>query len=381
VFVAAEHGDGTEETDVGVRIRDRMAGGQRWLPPVGAWAAALALLCGAAVATGHDPWHAATWSRFDSLYYEAIARHGYEVHRCVAADGAPKWCGDAAWFPAYPLLLAAASAVGMPLVAAGVAISWALAAVTVVLVWRWFLPPRAGPLACAAFAPGLVYLYAVFPLSLLTASGVVFLRYLDRRRSVAGAAGAVTALAYPVGMAVVPIVAVVSAVQRRREEAPVARAAVLAGPAVVAGLLLVLVQRLQTGTWTAYADVAGSYGGLHDPETSATDLVHVLVHSSNPFAYALAPAWQFIVVTVLLALSVVAAIRRRTGAALVAWCVGVWFVPLLQTQQSLWRSEAGLVLLAPLLALLPRRLVWAAAAAFVVLAYGVAHEFFAGTLI
>jgi hypothetical protein len=77
----------------------------------------------------------------------------------------------------------------------------------------------------------------------------------------------------------------------------------------------------------------------------------------------------------------VAAIRRRRCAPLVVWCLGTTFVPLLQTGQSVWRSEAALVLLAPLLAPLPRRVVAIAAAALVVLAYGVAHEYFAGTLI
>jgi hypothetical protein len=354
--------------------------GEAWLPPLGAWAAAAALLCGAAVATGNDPLHATTWARWDSVYYEGIARHGYQLHRCAPWEGMnlqQQWCGNTAWFPAYPLLLAAAAAVGLPLQASGVVISWLAAAATLVLVWRWFVPRRLAPLACAALAPGVVYLYAVFPLSLLTLAGAVFLHYLDRRPWVAGAAGAVAALAYPLGMALVPIVAVVAAVRRRRP----ARAIVLAGPAVVAGLLLVLVQRLQTGRWTAYADVAGSYGGLHDPLTSITDLLTVLWHASNPFGYALASTWQFLFVTVLVAVAVAAAVRRRRGAAVAAWCLGAWFVPLLQTGQSLWRSEAVLVLLAPLLVLLPRRLVWVAAAALLVLDYAVAHEFFAGTLI
>lgn len=367
---------------VAAGLRARRAAVVALLPPLVAWAGALALLCGAAVATGHDPLHASTWARFDSLAYEEIARHGYEVHRCTTGEPARTWCGDAAWFPAYPMLMAAAAAAGVPLVAAGVVVSWLAAAGTLVLVWRWFLRcRRAAPLVCAAFAPGLVYLYAVFPLSLLTLSGTVFLRNLDRRRWLAGGAGAVAALAYPLGMALVPIVAIVSAVQRRRDRSLVAQAAVLGGPALVGGFLLVLEQWLQTGRWTAYADVAGSYGGLQDPVTSITDLVRVLLHTSNAFAYALVPIWQFLLVTVLLAASVVAACRRRAAAVIVAWCIAVWFVPLLQTQQSVWRSEAGLVLLAPLLALLPRRVIWIAAAALIVVAYGVAHEFFAGTLI
>lgn len=321
------------------------------------------------------------------MHYEAIARHGYELHHCAPGEGMNervKWCGNTAWFPGYPLLLAAAAAVGLPLQAAGVAISWLAAAATLVLLWRWFLPHRLGPLACAAFAPGLVYLYAVFPLSVLTLAAVVFLRYLDRNPRAAGAAGAAAALTYPLGLALVPVVTLVHLWQRRRSSGLVARGLVLAGPALVAGAAIVVAQRLQTGRWTAYFDLANTYGGLHDPVTTLTDWLTVLRQAANPFAYALVPVWQLLLVTALLAITVVAVLVKRGGRrelVLLAWCIGVWFVPLLQSHQSLWRTEAALVLLAPLLALLPRPLVWATAAALVVAGYGVAHEFFAGTLV
>lgn len=355
--------------------------GDAWLPPLAAWVAGVVLLCAAAIVVGHDPLHASTWARWDSGYYEGIARHGYEVHHCRPNEGLnaeAQWCGNTAWFPGYPLLIAAAAAIGIPLVPAAVAISWLAAAATLVLLWRWFLRGRVGPLACAAFAPGLVYLYAVFPLSLLTLAGVVFLRQLHRDRRVAALAGGVAALAYPLGVALVVAVTLVQ-VRRRRSAA----ALVLAGPAVVAGIGVVAVQWLQTGHWNAYFVVANNYGGLHNPVTTITDWLTVLRQSSNPFGYSLAAIWQFLFVTVLLAAVAIAVRRRRSIAEtdLLVWCLGVWFVPLLQSRQSLWRSEAALVLLAPLVARLPRRLVWLAAAALVVLGFGLAHEFFAGSLI
>jgi hypothetical protein len=355
---------------------------EAWLPPIGAWLAGAALLCAVALATGHDPLHASTWARSDSVHYEAIARHGYELHHCAPGEGMNarvKWCGDTAWFPGYPLLLAAAAAVGLPLEPAGVVISWLAAAATLVLLSRWFLPRRAGPLACAAFAPGVVYLYAVFPLSLVSLAAVVFLRHLDRKPRLAGCAGGIAALAYPLGLILVPVVALVHVVQRRGSPR---RWLVLAGPAVACGVGILVAQRLQTGRWTAYFDLANTYGGLHDPVTSFTDWLTVLRQAANPFGYALVPIWQLLLVTVLLVLVAAVAIRRGARTVpLLVWCVGVWFVPLLQSHQSLWRTEAALVLLAPLLALLPGPLVWAAAAALVVAAFGVAHEFFAGTLV
>jgi hypothetical protein len=353
-----------------------------WLPPMGAWLAGAGLLFVAAKAVGHDPLTASTWVRSDSFNYEAIARHGYQLHHCAPGEGMnarQEWCGNTAWFPGYPLLIAAAVAVGLPLQPAALAISWLAWAATLVLLWRWFPPRRLAPLACAAFAPGLVYLYAVFPLSLLTLAMVVFIRNLARNPRLAGAAGAVAALTYPLGLALVPVIALVYVFQSRGS---VRRVLVLAGPAVVSGLGFLLAQRLQTGRWTAYFDVAKGYGGWHDPVTSITDWLRVLWNSSGPFGYWAVPIWQFLLVTVLLAVSAVAVIRSRAPrqVILLVWGVGVWFLPLLQSHQSLWRSEAALFL-GPLLALLPRRIVWGAAAALAVAAFGVAHEFFAGTLI
>jgi hypothetical protein len=360
--------------------------GEGWVPPLAAWIAGAALLSLAAVATGHDPFAASSWARWDSGYYEQIARHGYELHRCRPGEGLnarAQWCGNTAWFPGYPLLIAAVAAVGIPLVPGAVAISWLAGAATLVLLWRWFLPRRIAPLACAAFAPGLVYLYALFPLSMLALAGVVFLRYLERDPRIAGLAGAAAALVYPLGVAVVPIVALAQCWQHRDRGGVVRRALLLAGPAVAAGAAIVVAQRLQTGRWTAYYDVTNNYGGVHNPVTTISDWVTVLLQSKNAFGYSLAPIWQFLFVTVLLVAAVAAALARgrRSQAGLLAWCLGVWFVPLLQSQQSLWRSEAALVLLSPLLALLPRRAIWVCVAGLVVVAFGVAHEFFAGSLI
>jgi hypothetical protein len=281
------------------------------------------------------------------------------------------------------VLIAAVSAVGVPLVPGAIAISWAAGAATLILLWRWFLPRQVGPLACAAFTPGLVYLYAVFPLSLLTLAGVVFLRYLERDERLAGLAGGLAALAYPLGVVVVPAVAFLRWRRGRDRGRAFRRVLTLGGPAVAAGAAIVVVQRVQTGRWTAYYDVANNYGGVHNPATTISDWVTVLWQSKNALGYSLAPIWQLFLVTVLLVAAIAAALvrGRRADWALIVWCFGVWLVPLFQSQQSLWRSEAALLPLAALLALLPRRAVWICAAALLVVGFGVAHEFFAGSLI
>src|SRR3954466_14349368 len=91
-----------------------------WASPILAWLAALALMAAAAGAAGSDPFTAASWAHSDSAHYEAIAEHGYRLHRCAATG----WCGNTAWFPGYSLLVAAVHAPGVPIHTAGLVVSW-----------------------------------------------------------------------------------------------------------------------------------------------------------------------------------------------------------------------------------------------------------------
>jgi hypothetical protein len=342
----------------------------RW--PVLAWLAGLGVIVIAAVTSGYSPWHEATWLRSDSFNYLDIAEHGYHISRCRVG-----WCGDAAWFPAYPLLIAGLHVVGVPYAVAGIAIAWIAGLATLVLLWRWYLEGRAAVLALAAFAPGLVYLYAVFPLSLLCLCGIVFVHELGKRRHVAaGIAAAAAAATYPLGIIAVVVIAGGRAIRDRRALAVI-------GPALVADAVFVLVQRLQTGRWTAYFDMTSNYhGGFHDPLRLPWNSLRAITHASNPLAFSLAPEWQVLVATVLLALAIVFTVRRETreGAAFLGWCVVAWLVPLTQMNQAFWRSEAALALLAPLAVRWPRGLTWAASAALAVTGYALARVFFTNEL-
>src|SRR4029450_1501747 len=122
---------------------------------VGAWA------------FGYDPWDSATWSRFDSGLYEDIARDGYDFFRCDPAEFGPgTWGGGAGWFPAYSWLVGGLHLVGLPLRGTAVAVSWIFTAATLILLWNTFLArrlvlPAVGALLFAAFAPGMIYGYAI----------------------------------------------------------------------------------------------------------------------------------------------------------------------------------------------------------------------------
>src|SRR4029453_743902 len=98
--------------------------------------AALVCVVIVAAALGHSPWDSSTWARWDSGLYEDIARNGYEVFPCE--EEPDKWCGDAAWFPAYPWLIGGLHQLGLPLRGTAVVVSWLFAAGTIVLLWATF---------------------------------------------------------------------------------------------------------------------------------------------------------------------------------------------------------------------------------------------------
>jgi hypothetical protein len=350
-------------------------------PPLAAWLAALASLWAVAALTSAPPFDAATWAHWDSGHYLAIAEHGYDVHHCrpgEVSNGAT-WCGDAAWFPGYPWAIALVHATGIPAVAAGVGVSWTFAAVMLVVLWLAFLrelPPAAGALGLvyAAFAPGYVYNFAVYPLSMFVAGVVGCLALLRAERWwTAGTVAFAASLVYPIGVMALPVLGLVHAVRTTRRVVPALAVAV---PPLLAFGVVLLVQGLQTGRWTAFFDVQAHYRhGLHDPFTRTWTYL-----SAVAFTPGRAPYWQTVLLTVAVLLALVVAVLRR------AWLLGVfalvfWVLPLTQANVSIWRSQDVLLPIAPLVARLPRLAAAGLAAAAVVVGVGVSRLYFGGALV
>jgi hypothetical protein len=366
--------------------------GRDW-PAVAAWAGALALLCLTAWLAGFSPFSAGTWAHWDSAHYESIARDGYEVHRCAPGDsgGVGGWCGNAAWLPGYPLLMAAVHATGVSLGWAGIIVSWAFAAAALALLWRTFLrdmPPVAAAVGIvfAAVAPGLVYRYAVYPLSMFVFLTVAYLALLVRERwAGAGLVGAVAVITYPIGFTL-PAVAtawIVLTYRRGRVRA----VALAVAPAPVAVGLFILVQRIQTGRWTAFVDVQSHYGtGIHDPFGINWNTVLVVYRADHPFSHYQAGELQTVIVAVIVAtvLGHYVARWRTTGRVdhlLVFWAAITWAFPATQANVSLWRQNAALTPLAVLVARLPRPVQAVAIVAAAAIAVPLAWLYFQNRLV
>lgn len=341
--------------------------GATLLVPVGVWCVAAGTVIATCALAGYSPFHTATWSLKDAALYENIAGHGYTLFRCPS--GAPGWCGNAGWFPAYPWLMRWVGDLGPGVDAAGLALAWLFTLGTLVLLWATFLGRRLGAasatvLLYAAFAPGQVYDYAILPLSLLAFCTVGYLWLVSRERWLAaGIAGAVLVLIYPVGIAT-PAAAALYLLVGRREVALAERARrvglAIAPAAVSIGLLLLLFQET-LGHWNAYFLVQAKYHHqLGDPLAPALDSIGSLFRSA-PFSVGNVPALQTLVVTVVLGCVLVSVALRRRHAEradllIGLWAVATWLIPASTTGLTVQRSQAALLPIALLVGRLPRLL-------------------------
>jgi len=362
-------------------------------PPVLAFFLARFALWLAAVATGQAYFRGATWTRWDSGLYMDIAAHGYSLVPCGAGYPPGSWCGNAGWFPAYPGLMAVLDRTGMPLPTAGIVISALFALGTLIVLWMGLLdrtPSRQNYLALgfAAFLPGMVYHHAVFPLSMAAFFLVLALALLRRGRwLLAGAAGAVGAMAYPTFVVVAPVVAawVLWRGRGRAWPARVGEAAAASLPIVGGFLCVLLIQRIETGAWDAYFKVQDKYDhALVNPVSAWIDAVRPAFEGVKGIETM--PAVQAAVVGCLILITTgwMIAVRRSLDALdwlALAATLALWLFPLSQDEVHLYRPDALLVPLALLVRRLPGALQVASVACVALLAAPVAEAFFRGLLV
>jgi hypothetical protein len=359
--------------------------------PLAVWATAALTVAVTAWAYTYEPWNSyETWSRFDSSLYADIARDGYQLFPCP--DDARKWCGDAGWFPAYGWLIGALHLAGLPVSGTGAVLSWIFAAATIVLIWATFLERRTdaaavAALVYAAFAPGQIYHYAVFPLSLYAFSTVACLWLVYTGRYVLGGlAGAVAALTYPAGLLLAPAVAVWLLAQRTVHWGDrLRRFSLCSGLILASAWVLVIDQWLETGRWNAYLLVQQKYDHEWQSPLGATwDLL--MRHGGPTTDFNYAAALQTGLVTLVLATVLVRSVYARVGfasadALVLLWALPTWALPLSQTGVSPQRGQATLLPLAILVSRLRWRLAWAFALSAVVLALWMEYYFLDRTLV
>lgn len=338
-----------------------------------------------------------TWSRADSDLYLSIARHGYSIFRCRSHLYPGSWCGNAGWFPAYPWLIRALHLFAIPFAPAALAVAWLAELATLVVLWQGFLhrqPRRHGlvVLAYAAVAPGLVYDFGLFPLSLLSLCTVTTFVFVDRGRwLLAGVSAAIGTLSYPVGVAVIPVAAIW--VMRRPGELSerLRRLGLLAGLPLGALVLFALDQRLETGHWNAYLlDQAKYNHAIAVPIIAFIVAVHTIVTrdpvdlAAGHLVHTIAPALQTVLVTAVL-VSILLEVRHEDDSAtdtfIALYAFVAWLIVNSTSNLSDYRGEAALFSFAPLVSRLPTRLAGAFALAALVLVVPMTSLYLRGLLL
>jgi hypothetical protein len=374
-------------------------------PPLGAFVAGWTLIASRAPKGWTSTFDPATFNHWDADQYLSIAKHGYRASaQCHTTPAFPN-CGNVTWFPGYPGLVRvlASTHIGYP--AAALVIAWICWYLTLLMVWvlsrdndatRGRTPRRIACLTLAAVFPGQVYFAALFPISLLTFT-VFLCVWLATRASSATRAtavrtsvvGAVAGLTYPLALAAAPALVVGAFVTRSRH----ARITMFAGAAaVVAGFGLVLgYAQLRVGMWNAYfVTERHEYGvKVHDPLTLLEVRYRQLLHPAS--SWFRITTQQGALATLLVAEALVVTIpllvRARRAAdltdlTLLGTAFIAWLIPYVGAGGlSIYRSEACLIVLVPLLRRVPLWEIAALVGAATLVAYHMAPLFFSNALI
>ncbi len=304
------------------------------------------------------------WMRWDSFNYQAIANHGSTFYACPASSFPAEklhlhWCGDAAWFPAYPWLMRLGHGLGLSIPSTGVGISWVCLALALFVLWwgwlrdlHWF---RALVLmALFSVFPGAVFNYAIFPMSLTLVLVLAGLASAHRGHFVVmalamGAAGLCYPLVWPGDIGLTAGLVFVAWPQGRRQVARVACYGM--GALVLSIVLLSSVYAGQTGYFNAYYLTARQ---ATTPAGRALLLFYrMLVEQKSVEQRRLGPtaraalSLQILMALVVVTISSVAAVARRQAALVypAAFAIGVVFGVVFASNTAGW--SRSVVLTAP----------------------------------
>lgn len=337
-------------------------------------------------------------ARWDSGHYLAIANTGYEFFSCSRLPGLNPdwWCGNAGWFPGYPLMIRVVTWTGLESVLAGVLLSELFHLGTLWLVWEKLLGGIWSQrnflcLLLAGFFPGSIYYHAVFPVSAFTFFATLSLCYLLERRALAsGVTGALASFSYSTGFLMAPV-ALLHAVAAAYRKHPIGawRVGMVASALALTGFFSVLaLHRFELGEWFAFFKVQAKYGhGLHNPLVTLLNNVNPLGVMPCAWTLDVVPALQSVFIAALVASVSIAMIKQwkdltRQDVLLGIFMFVFWLFPLtMGGGVSIYRAEALLLPVCPLARFLSPRLQAMLTIAAILLAYPMAILFYTSKLI
>jgi predicted membrane-bound dolichyl-phosphate-mannose-protein mannosyltransferase len=371
------------------------------LPPLGVFLAMRLALWVVASRAGFDAWDATNaWQRWDSGQYLSIADRGYYVVSCAGTEGypevgAPEWCGNGAWMPFYPALVAPFVALGFDPALVGATVAGMLHLATLVLLWGGFLGSKLTPgnmavlIAAAAF-PGQIYYHAIFPLSLFTFLVLLTVYLLLRDRwLVAAVTTGLAAATYPPGVFLAIVVAAWLVITKRRElsrRGVAIRALTTLGLGIIGAASVLGIQRIQVGIWDLFFKVQEKYQS--DPHNPLYSFLVIVRRIGGDDDLRMFLGFQTLAVAAFVLAAVLGAERRvRSGSRLelllVMYLVVFWLIPLAVGTEGLgfYRHQAMLLPGVILLRDLRPTIQWTFVGVFVLLVPALAEGFFTGALV
>lgn len=344
-----------------------------------------------------------TWGRYDTWLYLDVAKSGPSLYHCSPEYWpAEEWCGTSGWLPLYPGLVRATTEVTpMSREMAGAAISRLAYLGILALVWfgvfdrRWSAA-TALAMAMVATAAGVIWLVAIFPISLAVLLTLTSLLLLTRNRwALAGLAAGLAATSHTMGVIAVGVGGLCVLLDLFRwgtgASVPVRttlrRAATFAAPAAACYLLMLGWYQWTVGEWAAPFMSQRKYGhSFQNPVAVIVDRIEMI--GGGPAG---TDPWQY-VQTAVVAAAVLAVVGwsiarwrdlERIERYLVVASVSFWLIPLSYGGElaSYYRLEA---LALPAMVLSWRLPRWIQAPLYGLLAvtsYHVAQGFYIGVLI
>jgi hypothetical protein len=308
----------------------------------------------------------------DSSIYLWIANLGYQIVRCPTGPTLPyppnSWCGNSAWQPLYPWMIKVVSLTGLSPTVSAEILTQVFALGSFILIWQIVGDSRHARyvMVLAAVFPGSLYLFTIYPISLVIFLSLVLFKLLDQRRYLWAMVPAfLIPLGYSSAVAIVGVLGLWWLVFRRLRDW---RQGILVVGSSVAGYVLFLgVLKISDGTWRAEFRESATYGiGVHDPLSTLFTLLTTNGFGPKAFLQVngtwITPLQSLLVLCMIGLMTYVVCTRWRTLTTIdqLVACYGYvfWVVPLVSgLGVAAYRTNALLLPIVILLRYLPRPLI------------------------
>jgi len=238
----------------------------RWLIPCGMFVVALATTFMAAKVAGVDPLSGSSYSRFDSGHYLSIAKGGYDYFWCGGVH-THIGCGNAGWFPGYPMLIRAAHVL-VPFLSwevAGIVVSQSCFLFILLFVWFRVLNEKLSLrnvliLLFIGWYPNGIYFHVIFPYTAFLVCVLIALDAASKARwRISGVLGFLAATIYPIGFLFSIPLAIATQLSTQKSCCRFWRGILMMGFVLYGTFTVLLYMFISTGIWNTYLSVQTKY--------------------------------------------------------------------------------------------------------------------------